>query len=199
LKGARTHMVRILAIAASARRGGNSDTVLNAALDGIRTASPDVQVETIVPYDIHVAPCRSCGGCHKTGRCVIKDDMQSLYQRFLDADHIVVASPIYFTSVPGHFKVMVDRFQCFWARMFLLNNPPQPRRTGMFLCVGAMDRKRYFQSALSIVKTWMLVLNVGCSIARFYPRLDASDDIARRPDCVEDARQSGIALVSSAR
>jgi len=150
----------ILAIAASARRDGNSDTALACALEGIKAEAPDAEVQTIAPYGLPITPCRSCNGCWKTGRCVVKDEMQDLYPQFCEADHIVVASPIYFTSLPGHFKVLIDRFQCFWVRTFLLKDPLKPRRTGMFLCVGAMDRNRYYEGALTIIRTWMLVLNM---------------------------------------
>jgi len=152
-------MKTILAIAASARRKGNSDTLLERALEPMRQAGCSVQI--IIPRELSITPCRACNGCWQTGRCVVQDEMQHLYAKFCQADHVVVASPIYFTSLPGHFKILIDRFQCFWVRTFRLGEPPQPRRTGMFLCVGAMDRDRYFKGCLTTVKTWMAVLNKG--------------------------------------
>jgi multimeric flavodoxin WrbA len=192
-------MPRILAIAASARRKGNSDALLACALEGIKDEAPNAEVETIVPYGLPLTPCRSCNGCWKTGRCVVKDEMQQLYPKFCEADHIVVASPIYFTSLPGHFKVMIDRFQCFWARMFLLKDPLTPRRTGMFLCVGAMNRDRYYESTLTIIRSWMLVLNMGCPVSRFYPGLDEKDDTQKRGDYQQDAREAGAELIRLSR
>lgn len=187
-------MTEVMAVAASARRGGNSDAVLESALAVFRERG--AQVETIVPRDLAVSPCLSCGGCWDTGQCVQQDVMQELYVRFSEVDHVVVASPIYFTSLPGHFKVLIDRFQCFWMRTYGLGRPPQPRRTGMFLCVGAMDRERYYRGALSIVKTWMWTLNMGCPVSRFYPGLDAKDDIRKHPEYLEDARQAALRLIA---
>lgn len=187
-------MTEVMAVAASARRGGNSDAVLESALAVFRERG--AQVETIVPRDLAVSPCLSCGGCWDTGQCVQQDVMQELYVRFSEVDHVVVASPIYFTSLPGHFKVLIDRFQCFWVRSCRLGRPPQPRRTGMFLCVGAMDRERYYRGALSIVKTWMWTLNMGCPVSRFYPGLDAKDDIRKHPEYLEDARRAALRLVA---
>jgi len=188
-------MTKVLAVRASARRGGNSDTILERALDGVRQEAPGARIETLTPRDLSITPCRSCGGCAKTGRCVVQDEMQALYPKFCEADHIIVASPIYFTSLPGHMKVLVDRFQCFWVRTYVLRDPPQPRRSGMFLCVAAMDRDRYYQSTLTVVKTWMSTLNVGCGIARFYPGMDDRQDILRHEDYQQDARQAGRDLV----
>ena len=188
-------MKKILAVAASARRKGNSDIVLERALEGVRSIEPEVEVETLIPRELSITPCRSCNGCWETGRCVVRDEMQELYVRFSEVDHVVVASPLYFTSLPGHFKVLIDRFQCFWVRTYRLGEPPQPRRTGMFLCVGAMDRERYYTGALTIVKTWMAALNMGCPVRRFYPGLDAAGDVLKRPDYLEDARHAGAELV----
>ncbi len=190
-------MTEVLAVAASARRGGNSDAVLESALDVLRERG--VKVETIIPRDLAISPCLSCNGCWDTGVCVQRDAMQELYVRFCEVDHVVVASPIYFTSLPGHFKVLIDRFQCFWARTYRLGRPPQPRRTGMFLCVGAMDRERYYGCARTIVKAWMSTLNMGCPVTRFYPGVDAKDDlVCNHPEYLEDARRAALELLEGA-
>ena len=191
-------MKKILAVAASARRKGNSDIVLEHALEGVRSVEPEVEVEILIASRLSITPCRSCNGCWETGRCVVDDQMQELYVRFSEADHVVVASPLYFTSLPGHFKVLIDRFQCFWVRTYRLGQPPEPRRTGMFLCVGAIYRERYYKGALTIVKTWMAALNMGCPVSRFYPRLDAAGDVLKRRDYLEDARQAGVELIQRA-
>jgi len=131
----------------------------------------------------------------ETGVCVQQDEMQALYPRFCEAKRIVVASPIYFTALPGSFKVMIDRFQCLWARTYLLADPPEPRRAGMFLCAGAMRRERYYRSCLTTVKTWFSALNVACPVSRFFPGLDGADDIERRPDYLREARDAAGELL----
>ena len=69
----------------------------------------------------------------------------------------------------------------------------------MFLCVGAMDKERYFSCALTIVKTWMACLNMGCPVSRFYPRVDEKGDVkAKRPQYLEDARQAAGELLADA-
>jgi multimeric flavodoxin WrbA len=186
-------MTQVLAVAASARRGGNSDTILQAAIEVFRQRG--AAVETIIPRKLSITPCLSCHRCWDTGVCVVQDPMQELYGRFVEVDHVVVASPLYFTSLPGHFKVLIDRFQCFWVRAYRLKNPPGPRRAGMFLAVGAMHRQRYYASTETIVKTWMSVLNMKCAVSRFYMGLDARDDVQRHPDYLEDARQAAAELL----
>jgi len=190
-------MTDVLAVAGSARRGGNSDAVLEAALEALRERG--ASVETIYPRRLNVTPCFACNGCWETGACVVKnDDMQDLYPRFEAADHVVAASPLYFTSLPGHFKMLIDRFQPYWVRTYRLGKPPQPHRRGMFLCVGAMDKELYYNCTLRIVRTWMSCLNVGCTVTRFYGGVDARDDLVEKhPQYLEDARQAAVELLES--
>lgn len=187
-------MTDILAVYGSARRKGNSDTLLEKAIEGIREARGDVSVQRVIPRELSITPCRSCNACWETGRCVIQDEMQQLYTRFCEADHVVVTAPIYFTSLPGHLKVFIDRFQCFWVRTYRLGEPPEPRRTGIFLCAGAMERESFFDSSLTIIKTWLSTLNVTCPVSRFYTGLDAKGDVQERPDYLDDAFHAGKEL-----
>ena len=190
-------MTDVLAVAGSARRGGNSDAVLEAACEALRERG--AEVETIVPRGLSINPCSACNGCWETGYCVVKDDMQDLYVRFSEVDHVVVASPLYFTSLPRHLKVLIDRFQCFWVRTYRLGEPLQPRRTGMFLGVGAMAKELYFDCTLRIVRTWMASLNMGCPVTRFYSGVDEKDDLVKNhPEYLEDARAAALELLDAA-
>ncbi|MFW6189377.1 MAG: flavodoxin family protein [Planctomycetota bacterium] len=188
-------MAQILAIGASARRGGNSDTILDTALEVFRERGDDI--EMLYPKKLAMSPCLSCNACFKTGRCVQDDELTDLYTLFCDVDHIVVATPVYFTSVPGHFKVMIDRFQCFWARSYVLKAPPQPRRQGMLMVIGAMERKRYYDYTSTVVRTWMASLNMGCPVERYYMDLDARDDIDHHHEYLDDARAAAREFVDT--
>ncbi len=69
----------------------------------------------------------------------------------------------------------------------------------MFLCVSAMDRKKYYLSALSIVRAWMAMLNMGCEVGRYYPGLDERKDVRAHDDYLHDAREAGAELVRISR
>lgn len=60
--------------------------------------------------------CRDCGGCKKTGECVIDDRMRSIYQAIERVDGIVWITPTYFGSVPAQLKAVIDRFQIYYSR-----------------------------------------------------------------------------------
>jgi multimeric flavodoxin WrbA len=188
-------MADILAVAGSARRRGNSDTLLEAALEVFRQRGEKVQV--VYPMQLTISPCLSCNACFKTGACIQHDEMGPLYERFLEADRIVVATPVYFTNVPGHFKVMIDRFQCFYARTYLEGNPPRPRGLAMALIVGAMHRRRYYDATATVIKSWLAHLNVRTPVVRYYMRLDGPKDVLEHPEMLDDARAAARELIGT--
>jgi multimeric flavodoxin WrbA len=188
-------MADILAVAGSARRGGNSDTLLEAALEVFRQRGDRVQV--VYPIRLTISPCRSCNACFKTGACIQHDEMGPLYDRFLEADRVVVATPVYFTNVPGHFKVMIDRFQCFWARTYLQKRPPRPRGLAMALIAGAMDRRRYYDATATVIKSWLAHLNIATPLVRYYMGLDGPKDVQQHSEMIEDARKAARELIEA--
>ena len=114
-------MKKIIAILGSPRKEGNSDILLNSAIKGAK--SNGASVEKIIVRDLQIAPCNSCGGCWEKGVCVIEDDMQKMYPKLVDADGIIVSSPIYFMGVSAQLKAFIDRCQAFWARKYVLHLP----------------------------------------------------------------------------
>jgi multimeric flavodoxin WrbA len=66
-----------------------------------------------------VAPCDACGGCFKTGKCILQDDMQDLYSMMERADAIIFGSPVYFGSVSAQMKAVMDRTFAFLQRRSL--------------------------------------------------------------------------------
>ena len=117
---------RVLGIAGSPRRGGNSDHLLEACLQGARLAGAHTDLLVVAEADI--APCRGCNSCSSTGECAVRDGMQDAYALIDAADAIVVASPVYFATVPAVLKALYDRCQPYWARRYVLKLPPPPRR-----------------------------------------------------------------------
>lgn len=97
-----------MALGASPRKGGNSDLLLDAAIAGARDCR--AAVEKYYVCDLHINPCRGCLRCNVLGRCAIAgDDWADFAQKFLAADGVLIAAPVYFWYVPGTLKVLVDR------------------------------------------------------------------------------------------
>lgn len=99
--------MRVLGIVCSPRSGGNTEILVRTALESVQKKGVEVETWSIVGKKIE--PCDHCGSCITTGECHIRDDMQVLYQKMVDADGIILGSPVYFWSVSAQAKLVIDR------------------------------------------------------------------------------------------
>ena len=99
--------MRILAISGSPRKDGNTVTLLSEVLAGAKLEGADVELFSVAGRNIQ--PCDGCYGCTKTGKCHIKDDMQTLRDQMLEADGIIFGTPIYFYDMTAQMKAVMDR------------------------------------------------------------------------------------------
>lgn len=87
-----------------------------AALAGEVVKSAETHGAAVKSYDLNSMNIRGCQGCFQcaaTGRCVQMDDMQPVYDDILDADGIILASPVYMWSMSAQLKTAVDRLFAF--------------------------------------------------------------------------------------
>lgn len=131
----------------SARKGGNTDNLLQKIIQGIENVQGSYKLYRLPDLDIH--PCIGCGSCEENGECIFKDDMYGIYQSIRSADRILVASPIYFYNLTAQTKLFIDRCQTLWSRKYLLNTPAGNinKRKGYLVSVAATHGKRVFEGA----------------------------------------------------
>lgn len=98
---------QILIISTSPRENGNSETLANQFAQGAKEVGHNV--EKIVLYNKSIGFCKGCLACQKNKGCVIKDDVQDILEKLLDADVVVFATPIYFYEMSGQMKTLLDR------------------------------------------------------------------------------------------
>lgn len=99
----------VLIISASPRKNGNSDLLCNEFLKGAVDAGH--QVEKIFLADKKINYCVGCGLCSRNdySGCSQKDDMEDLVEKMIEADVIVLASPVYFYTINAQMKTFIDR------------------------------------------------------------------------------------------
>ena len=117
-----------MGLAGSPRRGGNTDVLLDAFLNGARRAGADTS--TLQVASLQIAPCDDCDGCARDGKCIIEDDFQAIAERIILADVIVLSVPLYFAGLPAQVKCLIDRSQCQWVRRYRLRMPLDLSRNG---------------------------------------------------------------------
>jgi multimeric flavodoxin WrbA len=186
---------RILGIAGSPRRGGNSDRMLDECLTGARAAG--AEVDLLVVAAAGIAPCRGCNACSSTGECVVRDGMQDVYPRLDAADAIVVASPVYFATVPAVLKALYDRCQPYWARRYVLGQPIERRRPGALLVVGGGGDPYGHECAVTTTRSVFAVLGLDY-VAEHAMQADSPSDAGRHPGDLQAAREIGERLARDA-
>ena len=104
---------KVLILSGSPRKGGNSDILCDEFARGAREAGNEV--EKIRVASKKIAPCTGCYYCRDHGgECAHKDDMAEVLQKMIDADVLVLASPVYFYSIDAQLKAVIDRTLARW-------------------------------------------------------------------------------------
>jgi len=154
---------RILILAGSPRKNGNSAALCRAFAQGAEKSGH--QVETIFLRDKKIGYCLACYHCKKSGGiCIIKDDMADILDKMNAADVLVMASPVYFYSIDAQMKALIDRrvdkmaeeglleeVQALLA-MGLPRNATAMQAIGYKEFLGVLDGTLTEQEALELVK-----------------------------------------------
>lgn len=107
---------KVLILSGSPRKGGNSDLLCDEFMRG--AVESGNEVEKIRVSAKKIAPCLACYHCRESGgQCVYKDDMAELLQKMIDADVLVLASPVYFYSIDAQLKAVIDRTVARWLEV----------------------------------------------------------------------------------
>ena len=190
--------MRILAIAGSPRRGGNTDTLLEQAIAGAR--STGAEVELVVLSRLKIAPCTACDRCFEDGRCAVKDDYPAICEQTLAADAVMLAAPVTFTNISGWAKAFIDRFQCLWALKYVLKQPvPLPpggqKRRGIFLCTAGSPKTK-FDCTLSTVRSFFSTIDATLVGSLCVNAIDEKGAVAQHPELLQQAYALGVQLTS---
>jgi multimeric flavodoxin WrbA len=116
--------MKVLGILGSPRREGNTEILLDEALRG--ASDHGGLCEKIILRDLKITPCLEIYKCAEDGVCAIQDEMQGLFPKIIQAERLLLASPIFFYSVPALAKAMIDRCQSLWAKKYILKLPVSP-------------------------------------------------------------------------
>lgn len=109
-------MKDVLVLSGSPRKGGNSDLLCDEFTRGAKESGNNVTKINIASKKI--TPCQACYFCRgHNGECVYQDDMAEILQAMIDADVLVLASPVYFYSIDARLKAVIDRTVARWLEV----------------------------------------------------------------------------------
>ncbi len=186
--------MHILGIMGSPRIQGNTDLLMDEALNGAQGAG--AVVEKITVNSLSIAPCAEYYGCLKDGKCIIHDDMDLMYDKLLTADRIIIASPMFFYGISAQLKGLIDRCQALWARKYILKQePPDTGRKGAFIAVGATRGEKLFDGSILTVRFFFRCLGVAYADELLIRGVDKKGEIKDHPTALVDAFSLGEKLV----
>jgi multimeric flavodoxin WrbA len=188
--------MKVLGVAGSPRRNGNTDILLAELLRG--AADKGAETKTIRLNSMKYVGCQHCDACLKEGICILKDDMQGIYTDFEEADVVVLATPMQFMDMTAPMKAMIDRFQSRWARKYVLDIPPlgdEKPRKGFLIAVGGTKYKNLFDAVLLVVKTFFRIVNIEYAGDILLREIDEKGAINDHPEALQEAYEAGQKLV----
>lgn len=123
--------VKTLIINGSPRKNGDTQALIDAFVSGLCG-----EYRMVSPAD-DISPCIDCRYCWSHDGCVLQDTMQQIYAYLADCDAVVLASPVWFSSLSGPALNIGSRLQTYFARKFFRHLPStlKPKR-GVILLVG---------------------------------------------------------------
>jgi len=141
-------LAKIIVLVGSVRKAGNTELLANSFANGARENNV---VEIISVADYKTNPCIGCNSCftRKDNRCFQKDDMDYIYDRLLETDMLVLASPVYFYGISAQLKAIIDRIHTPMRNRFEIKKLA-------LLLVGAASLPELFEP---IKMQYQLVLN----------------------------------------
>ena len=154
-------MKKVLAIMGSPRKDKNTDKLLDYLLTGM--GEINYKINKVYLKDLNIHPCTGCDHCGRTGGCIFDDGMTEIYDGFDNSDIVIFAAPLYFNSINGLSKNVIDRCQRYWSIKYTLkeNYKRNEDRKGMFLSVGgAPYSHNHFDGTLPIMDFFFKAINV---------------------------------------
>ncbi len=158
-------MKKIMILNGSPRKNGKTASLVKAFTEGAESAGNEVKEFYI--DGMNIASCKACEACSRNGgQCVQKDDMDKINEGYLWADVVVFASPMYWGTITGQLKTVVDRLYAIQNRIGYANMSKQFKETAFLMTARgnyyrqALDFYSIFTDALGW-KSWGTVLGAG--------------------------------------
>jgi multimeric flavodoxin WrbA len=190
----------LLAAGRGAEADGSVALLLEAMGEGAREAGG--RFERVRCYDLAVRPCAACGPEPTTGYCVFHDAMDRVYALLHDAHAVAVGSPIYFDSVSGPLKLVIDRCNCITPLVHVAGGGydfrPLWRRTRRGVFVTVHSSKHPYEAAERTVRGFLKWVGTRWEETIAWPHDDNDrGSVTRDPSWLARARATGRRLIES--
>ncbi|MDD6729248.1 MAG: flavodoxin family protein [Eubacteriales bacterium] len=136
----------VLIISSSLRKGSNSEMLADEFLKGAKEAGHNAEKISLSGKKINF--CTGCLVCQKKQKCVINDDSIEIVEKMLNSDVLVFATPVYYYSVCGQLKTLLDRANPLFASDYRF-------RDIYLLATAAEDEDETVKGTETAVQGWI--------------------------------------------
>jgi multimeric flavodoxin WrbA len=187
--------MKILGICGSHREESNTNKLVKKVAEA--SGHP---FELVYLGGLDIKPCTGCGSCMMNeGQCVVKDDMQAVYEKLMKADALIVGSPTYFMDVAGAIKCFIDRTMAIFYRevgppynpdMPWLGNRPHAGKPAVSVTTVAGAGHERTRESLKIALDDCMKMKLVAELAEAIGMNDVND----MPDVLKRAEEAGRKL-----
>ena len=182
--------MKILGISGTPRRNGNSECLLNTALEPFAEAKWNIK--KVLLSEKIINPCIGCDSCVEDEPCCIADDMNEVYRLFEWCDAIIISSPSYYRNVPAQLKALIDR--TYAMKTHLLKG-----KLGGAIAVGRSTSGGGQTNVLEAINNFYLSSGMLCvpgELNGVTVSADKPSDVLGQPHRLEQARVLGRNIIT---
>ena len=178
-------MKKIAIVSASLRGNSNSEILASQFAQGAIEAGHEVEFISLKGKKL--AFCTGCMACQKMKKCVISDDANQIADIVSSSDAVVFVTPVYYYSVSGQLKTLIDRMNCLYVR-------ENRFKEAYLLCVAAEDEDHTPDGARKAIQGWVDCFE-GVEFVNtfFFGGLDKAGE-AKKEELLEEAKECGKSL-----
>ncbi len=186
---------KVVVILGSPRKKGNSTILARRVIRGVE--SEGAKAETVYLNGLNIKPCQACYACKKkdASGCAVKDDMQSLFPKLIEADAWVIASPVYWFTMSAQTKLFMDR--CF----ALYNEDAeksQLHRKRIAIAMSYGDADPFSSGCVNALRSFQDAYNYAGAkiVGMVYGSAEEPGEIASNTELMKRAEELGKNLVA---
>jgi multimeric flavodoxin WrbA len=197
--------MKVIGFNGSPRKNGNTATLVSAVLKGAESRGATVRLVNL--HELKMKGCQGCEACKEDpGRCVQNDDLSPILQELGEYDAIVLGTPIYWWHVNPQFKMLTDRFYCYFAgevncetgEVKYETSFPQGKKFVVVTSRGEKENVKFFPELYGYLSEWLKMLTtlMGASSTEFVFHCGSLWSPARKDaDLLARAEAIGASLV----
>ena len=156
------------------------------------------EIEIIPPADPDNILGGGCGGCDKSGNCIIDDDMKDIYTTVDGADRLLLVSPVYFYGLSAQCKIFGDRMQARWARRYLLKDRyrQEEGRKGYLISSAATKGPKIFDCSILTTRYIFDAMDVEYGGEFLIKGVDKRKAVLNHPEEMQRAEEFGTDILA---